>query len=109
MDSKQKSTEAIESITISYFADIYLNEEWDEMRWDIVDAIAQIPPSDIAPATKTVAFVLEGVDQNYYFGTTLVYETESDVVVYDIFEIDVDMFLDYVHEGEWIKPYPLDC
>jgi hypothetical protein len=109
MDSQQKSTEVIKTITVSYFADIYLDEDWNDMRWDIVDAIAQIPPVETAPATKTVAFVLEGADQNYYFGTTLVYETIDDVVIYDIFEMDVDLFLDYVHDGNWIQPYPLDC
>ena len=109
MDSKQKYTEGIESLTISYFADIYLNEEWDHLRWDIVDTIACIPPAKEAPSTRTVAFALEVGEDSYYFGTTLVYEEVGSVVVYDIFEIDVDMFLDYVHDGDWIKSYPQDC
>jgi hypothetical protein len=108
MDSQQKFTEGIESITISYFADIYLNEEWDDLRWNIVDELSRIPPAE-KPMTKTVAFVVEGDDEMYYFGSTLVFETETDVTVYDIFEIDVDMFLDFVHDDMWIKPYPQDC
>jgi hypothetical protein len=103
MESQQKSTEAIDSITISYFADSYLNEEWDDMKWDIVEAISYVPANYDQVTTKTKAIVLNDDDHDFYFGVTLIYETPKDVVVYDVFEIDLNMFLEFVKEEEWIK------
>ena len=104
MDSKQKFTEAIESITISHYADIYLNEDFPELRWDIVDAISCVEPDEEAPLTKTVAFALDYDEygERYYFAATLIFDTPLDVVVYDVFEIDVNLFLDFVSSGDWI-------
>lgn len=105
MDSQQKSTEALETITVSYFADVYLNEEWDDMKWDIIDVLSYIPPDYGIVSTKTLAFAVDYEDEeSYYFAATVVYETPTDVVVFDVFPVDVDMFLDFVNEGMWVNP-----
>lgn len=107
MDLQQKSTEAIDSITVSYFADSYLNEDWHDMKWNIIDALSYVKPDYDVIKTKTVAFV---VDEDYYFAATIIYETPTDVVVYDVFEIDLNMFLEFVSEGAWIDPkLSTDC
>lgn len=103
MDLEQKSTEVIETLTVSYFADVYLNEEWDDLKWDILDVIAHVPKYHGIVSTKTLAFAVHDEEESYYFATTIVYETPSDVVVFEVYDIDVDMFLDFVNDGDWIS------
>ena len=105
MDLQQKYTEAIETLTVSYLADVYLNEEWDDVKWDILDVMSYISPNYGIVSTKTMAFAVDYEnEESLYFAATIVYETPVDVVVFDVFEIDVDMFLDFVNEGMWINP-----
>lgn len=103
MDSEQRYTEVINTITVSYFADLYLEKEWRDLKWDIIEEISYAEPDHDITAYKTTAIVLNLEDGDVYFGVTLLYETPHDIVIYDIFEIDLDMFLEFVKENLWIK------
>ena len=103
MDSEQRSTEAINSITVGYFADLYLENQWRDLKWNIIEEISYVDPDYEITMYKTIAIVLNLDDGDIYFGVTLLYETSHDVVIYDIFEIDLDMFLEFVKENLWIK------
>ena len=103
MDSEQRSTEAINSITVSYFVDMYLDKHWEDLKWDIIEEISYVSPDQDVSAYKTFAIKVDDCGEDIYFGVTLLYESSHDIIIYDVFDIDLDMFLEFVKEKLWIK------
>jgi len=105
MDSEQKSIEAIDSITVSYFADMYLDKHWEDLKWDIIEEVSYVEPSEEVDQYKSFAICVNDGDNDLYFGVTVLYETKKDIIIYDVFDIDLNMFLEFVKEKLWIKKF----
>lgn len=102
MDSEQKYTEGIRTLEISYDVEAKLTKSYSDIKWDIIDTISMIDPADDLLMYTRVAMV---VNEDRYFAIDVMYEDPKAVVVLDIIEIDLDFFLDFINQNQYIKTW----
>lgn len=102
MDSEQKYTEGIRTLEISYDVEAKLTRSYSDIKWDIIDILSMIEPSDDLLLYTRVGMV---VGDDKYFAADIMYEHPFAVVVLDIIEIDLDFFLDFINQNQYIKTW----
>jgi hypothetical protein len=82
---------------------MYLDKHWEDLKWDIIEEISYVSPDHEVSEYKTFAIKVDDCGKDIYFGVTLLYESAYDIIIYDVFDIELDMFLEFVKEKLWIK------
>ena len=103
MDSQLRFTEENSMIQISIDVDRYLTAKYDDIKWDILDVVNDVEYPGEDYVIDQQAFVVKTEIRDYFFIADIVFESPIEVLVVDIFEIDVDTFLDYINLNKYIK------
>jgi hypothetical protein len=90
-------------IQISVDVDRGLTRFYNDIKWDIIDVLNDIEYPGEENIIDTQAFVVKTTIGDYFFCADVIFETQHDVLVIDIREIDVDSFLDYINLNKYIK------
>jgi len=105
MDSQQRCTEAIRTLEISYDVEAKLTRSYNDIKWDIIDVLSVIAPSDDLLMYTRVGIV---VNEDLYFAVDVMYEDPKSVVILAIDEIELDLFLDFINQNQYIKTWNTD-
>jgi hypothetical protein len=103
MDSQLRFTEENSMIQISIDVDRYLTSKYEDIKWDILDVVNDVEYPGEDYVIDQQAFVVKTEIGDYFFIADIVFESPIEVLVVDIFEIDIDTFLDYINLNKYIK------
>jgi hypothetical protein len=90
-------------IQISIDVDRYLTSKYEDIKWDILDVVNDVEYPGEDYVIDQQAFVVKTEIGDYFFIADIVFESPIEVLVVDIFEIDIDTFLDYINLNKYIK------
>lgn len=102
MDFKLRFIEGSSMVQLTVEAERYLTNNYDDIKWDIIDVFSYTPKADELYFSKLYGFVVHAASGDLFFCADIMFETMTDILVLGIKEIDLDAFLDFINNDQYI-------
>lgn len=103
MGSKQRSIEVIRMFDIAVDVERKLTDMYGDEKFDIIDVLSQLPCEKEFNVFTEMGFVVHFSHGDYFFSANVVYETPDTALVVDITEIELDTFLEFINNQQYIR------